>query len=238
MPSQELSFVTALVAGLLSFFSPCVLPLVPVYLGYMTGTVVTGQSEVQRLRTLAHALLFTLGFGAIFVLLGAAAGMLGSIIYPIMPYIVKVGGLVLIVFGLHLMGLIAIPFLNMEKRLELQGGRRGSYWSSFIVGIVFAAGWTPCVGPVLSAILLLAADSQTAGVGAILLAIYALGLGIPFLLVAGLVDLATPLLRRLNRHLRVVSILGGVLLVVMGFLLLVGLFEALIFRLNALGGGF
>ena len=234
MTLEDVGLATAFVAGLLSFFSPCVLPLVPVYLGYMTGTAVGESRDARRLRTLLHALFFTVGFGSVFVVLGAAAGLLGGVIYPLMPYIVKVGGLILVVFGLHLMGVIAIPFLNMEKRLDLQT-RRGNYASSLLVGVVFAAGWTPCVGPVLSAILLLAADSCTLGVGAALLAAYAVGLGLPFLIVAGLVDLATPVLRRLNRHVRVVSLIGGLLLVVMGLLLLTGMFDALVFSLNALG---
>jgi len=234
MAPEQVGCAAAFVAGLLSFFSPCVLPLVPVYLGYMTGTAVGSGDDAQRIRTLAHALFFTMGFGAVFVALGAAAGALGSILYPIMPYVVRIGGLILIVFGLHLMGAISIPFLHMNRRLDIQTGKRGSYGSSLLVGVVFAAGWTPCVGPVLSAILLLAADSQTVSMGALLLAVYALGLGVPFLIVAGLVDLATPVLRGLNRHLRIVSILGGALLIVMGFLLVTGLFQALVFSLNAL----
>ena len=187
----------------------------------------------MRASAVIHALLFVLGFGAVFVVLGAAAGLLGGLIYPAMPYVVKIGGLALIVFGLHMTGLVTIPFLNMERRLELGPGRRGSYWSSVVVGLVFAAGWTPCVGPVLSAILLLAADSQTAGRGALLLATYALGLGVPFLLVAALVDAAVPALRRAARVLRIGTVVGGGLLVLMGFLLLTGLYETLVFQFNS-----
>ena len=236
MTTSSVSFVAAFVAGLLSFISPCVLPLVPIYLGYMSGTVVASGAS-RRLRTLLHALVYVLGFGTVFVLLGATAGLMGGLIYPIMPYVTKIGGLVIVIFGLHMMGLVSIPFLNMDRRLELSKATRGSYWSSFLIGIVFAAGWTPCVGPVLSTILLLAADTQTIALGALLLAVYALGLGLPFLIVASLVDLAYPLLRRVNRHLRIVSIVGGILLVVTGILLMTGMFETLIFRLNAIGAG-
>lgn len=235
MDSQNVTLITALVAGLVSFFSPCVLPLVPVYLGYMTGTAVSNLDQGKRLSTLFHALFFAVGFGLVFVVLGAAAGALGSVIYPIMPYVVKAGGVLLIVFGLHMTGLITIPFLNMEKRLELGSERQRNYWTSFLVGIVFAAGWTPCVGPVLSAILLLAADSQTATAGALLLAIYAVGLGLPFVIVAALIDVALPAMRKLSRYLRVISIVGGALLIVMGFLLLTGLFEQLVWWFNSLG---
>lgn len=232
MDTQHITLVAALIAGLLSFFSPCVFPLIPVYLGYMTGTAVSSMDESSRLRTLAHAVFFVLGFGLVFVALGAVVGLLGNLIDPIMPYLVKAGGLILIVFGFHMMGLISIPLLNMEKRLEFEG-RHKSYWSSFLIGVVFAAGWTPCLGPVLTSILLLAADSQTLGTGAMLLTVYTLGLGIPFLAVAGLVDVATPLLKKINRHLRLVSIIGGVLLIAMGFLLLTGLFDALVFWANS-----
>ncbi len=234
MDPQNVTLTAALIAGLLSFFSPCVLPLVPIYLGYMSGTAVSSLDEAHRLRTLSHALFFVLGFGLLFVVLGAAAGLLGSIIYPLMPYLVKVGGVILIILGLHMAGLITIPFLNMEKRLELGIQPKKNYWTSFLIGIIFAAGWTPCVGPVLTAILMLAANSQTATAGAGLLAVYALGLGLPFLAVAGLVDVAVPALRRLGRYLRIVSATGGALLIGMGFLLLTGMFEQLVFWLNAL----
>lgn len=236
MNATTISVPAAFVAGLISFFSPCILPLVPVYLGYMTGSAVSSFSQRTRLSALAHSAFFVLGFGLVFVLLGAAAGLVGSLIYPLLPYVIKVGGVVLVVFGLHLTGLITVPFLSMEKRLDVETGRKG-FGSSFLVGVVFAAGWTPCVGPVLAAILLLATSTQTVVAGALLLLVYALGLGVPFLIVAALVDIATPALRRLNRHLRVVSIIGGVLLIVMGLMLITGLFDAFVFRLNAIGAG-
>jgi len=232
MNTQNISLTTAFIAGLLSFLSPCVLPLVPVYLGYMTGTAIGSFQKANRPKTLIHALFFVVGFSIIFVLLGAAAGLIGNIIYPIMPYVAKVGGLILIIFGLHTTGLVPIPFLNLEKRLEFTEGGK-SYWSSLLVGMIFAAGWTPCVGPVLSGILLMAADSQTVGAGAMLLAGYALGLGLPFLIVAGVVDTALPVLRKMNRHLHTVSVVAGSLLIAMGILLLTGLFDSLVFWLNS-----
>jgi len=234
MDEQGVNAIAAFVAGLLSFFSPCILPLVPVYLGYMTGTLISEMDSPQRLKTLFHALSFVAGFSFVFVLLGLAFGLIGGFIYPAMPYIVKLGGLVLIVFGLHIMGLISIPFLYMEKRLDLGRGRPKNYWTSFLVGVIFAAGWTPCVGPVLSAVLLLAANTQTAPQGALLLAVYALGLGIPFLAVAGLIDFAVPALKKLNRYLRAISIVSGSLLLLLGLLLLTGLYDQVIAWLNSL----
>ena len=235
MGATNVTLAASLLAGLISFFSPCVLPLVPIYLGYMTGTAANLLDTGKRLTTLVHAMFFVLGFGILFVALGATAGFLGSFLYPIMPYIVRIGGIILIIFGLHLMQLISIPFLNMDKRFDLQGERPRNYWTSFLIGIVFAAGWTPCVGPVLSSILLLAADSQTVSQGALLLTFYAVGLGLPFLAVAVLVDIAIPALKRLTRYLRIISIAGGFLLIVMGFLMVVGLFDQFVAWFNTLG---
>lgn len=234
MDLDNISVSAALLAGLISFFSPCVLPLVPVYLGYITGQMAGGK-DWSRSQTILHALFFVLGFGLVFVVLGAAAGLVGSLIYPVLPVAVRIGGLILIIFGLHMTGLVTIPMLNVEKRVQVGASRRGRYSTSFVVGLVFALGWTPCVGPVLSGILLLAADSQTAALGAMLLAFYALGLGGPFLVVAALLDAAGPALKRLNRRLRIVSIIGGLLLVIMGALLLLGWFDAIVFWFNSLG---
>jgi len=230
---HDVTLVTALVAGLLSFFSPCVLPLVPAYLGYITGTTASEMGGSGRLRTLAHAGFFVLGFGLMFTVIGAAAGLLGGIIYPIMPYLVRIGGVVLVVFGLHMMGVVWIPVLGMDRRVEVAVGRKKSYWSSFLVGFFFAAGWTPCVGPVLAAILLLAAEAHTAARGATLLAGYSVGLGIPFLAAAGLIGSAFSAFKRMGRLLRAIPIVSGVLLIVMGVLLVAGLFQPLVFWANS-----
>ncbi|MFH1086541.1 MAG: cytochrome c biogenesis protein CcdA [Chloroflexota bacterium] len=232
MESSSLSLATALVAGLLSFFSPCVLPLVPVYLGYMTGQLAAVGGSPSRWRVMLHALAFVAGFGLVFVALGATAGLLGRLIQPILPYIVRAGGALLIVLGLHLMGVITIPFLHMDRRLDVRPGAPG-LWSSFLVGLVFAAGWTPCVGPVLTAILILAASSQTVALGASLLGVYALGLGLPFLIIAALMDAAGPVLRRMRRLVRAAALVGGALLIVMGLALLSGWFTTLVFWINA-----
>lgn len=233
MGPERVTLVAALIAGLLSFFSPCVLPLVPAYLGYLTGVLANELGSSKRWPVWLHALFFVLGFGLVFVLLGAAAGLLGGIMYAILPYVIRVGGVLLIIFGLQIMGILSIPWLAMDRRLEWGQAQPRSYGRSFLVGIVFAAGWTPCVGPVLTAITILAADSRTAATGALLLAVYALGLGVPFMAVAGMVDVALPLLRKINRHMRAISIVSGALLILMGILLALGLFEQLIFWLNA-----
>jgi len=235
--AHEVSLLAALGAGLVSFFSPCVLPLVPVYLAYMTGATTARLEEQSRLRAMAHAVSFVLGFGLIFVGLGAGIGALGGLLYPALPYLTKIGGLLLIVLGLHTAGLLRLPWLQMERRVGIEAPRGRGLLTSFLVGLIFAAGWTPCVGPVLTAILLLAADSQTAARGATLLVAYTAGLGVPFVAVAGLLDLAAPTLRGLGRHLRAVSIVGGGLLIAMGVLLVTDLFQALVYWLNALTYG-
>ena len=231
--TQSVTLLAALGAGLLSFFSPCVLPLVPVYLAYMTGAATVRVEEQSRLRAVAHALFFVLGFGLIFVGLGAGIGALGGLLYTALPYLTKVGGLILIVLGLHTAGLIRVPWLQMERRIGIEAPQGRGFLTSFLVGLIFAGGWTPCVGPVLTAILFLAADSQTAARGATLLVAYTAGLGLPFVAVAGLFDLVAPALRRLGRYVRVASAIGGAFLIAMGFLLVTDLFQALIYRLSA-----
>lgn len=227
MAADQVSVGVALVAGLLSFFSPCVLPLVPVYLGYLTGQSVGTLRTGQRSRTLIHAALFVLGFGLVFVSLGAAASLLGRLLDPLLPYLTRVGGLILIVFGMNMAGLIRIPALNMEKRLSGERPGGGSLWASFVVGLIFAAGWTPCMGPVLGSILVLAANAQAVGRGVALLSAYVAGLGVPFIGFAAAVGVALPLMGRVSRHLHLLSVIGGILLIVMGFLLMTDLYTAL-----------
>ncbi len=230
MDSAGVSLLAALGAGVLSFISPCVLPLVPAYIGYLSGTVTGQEEERGRAATVWQALLFVLGFSSVFIVLGASAGLLGSGLNAYLPLLRQVGGLVLIVFGLHVMGVVKIPLLYREKRLDYRPERRG-WAASFLVGMVFALGWTPCVGPILAAILLLASDSATVGQGALLLTVYSIGLGLPFLATALALGSATRLLKRMNRYYHAIEIVSGLFLIIMGVLLftnslqrLVGLF--------------
>ena len=226
MEGQSLNLLVAFGAGILSFASPCVLPLVPIYLGYLGGAAV-GDEARSRGKTVAHALAFVLGFSLVFVVLGASVGLVGYALYRHLPVIVRVGGVLLVVLGLHLTGLVKIPFLYMEKRIQVKQQAKGTYWASFLVGMVFAFGWTPCVGPILSGILLLASVTQTVGRGALLLAAYSLGLGLPFLLTALALSLATRWLKRLNRYMNAVSVVAGAFLIIAGVLLFTGLFDRL-----------
>lgn len=233
MTTDGLSLPLAFLAGFLSFISPCVLPLVPVYLGYLTGSVVTGESSPPPGVALGHALLFVLGFSLVFVLaFGAPVGLLGRAMIRLTPLLVKAGGLLLIIFGLHTTGLVRIPFLTLERRIEWRPARDPSYLRSLVIGMTFAAGWTPCVGPLLGAILTLAFNAQSLGTALLLLIAYSAGLALPFLAVALLLTAAAEQLRNWNRYLNVVSLVSGVFLIVVGLLLVTDTFQ----RLNTLLG--
>lgn len=224
MDASSVTLPLALFAGLLSFLSPCVLPLVPAYLGYLSGATVgqPGEAKTQRYATFLHALFFVLGFSAIFVALGATASIVGQLLNQHIFTLQRIGAIIIIVFGLHTIGIIKIPFLYYEARAEIKARPELGYFSSFLIGLVFAAGWTPCVGTVLSAIFFLAADTQTLGQGMLMLAAYSLGLGLPFLLVGGAFETISPWLRKLNRHLRIVSVVSGVFLIAVGVAIYTG----------------
>jgi cytochrome c-type biogenesis protein len=216
-----LSLGAAAGAGLLSFASPCVVPLVPAYLGYLSGATVSadGQLVGARRKVVLHAALFVLGFGLVFTALGASVGFIGYALLQNLPFIQKIGGMILVVLGLHMLRLLNIPFLNRTVQLDMSRiAARQGYGKSVLVGAIFAAGWTPCVGVVLSGILALAAVSATAGKAALLLAAYSAGLGLPFLLSALALERARGWLRRINRRARLVEMASGVMLVGMGLL--------------------
>jgi cytochrome c-type biogenesis protein len=235
---QEVSVLIAFSAGLLSFVSPCVLPLVPSYITYITGISFKDLSEAGskgRLRwlTVSHSLLFILGFSLVFVLMGASASYLGRALVQYQSWIMKVGGILIILLGIHFTGLITIPFLQMEKRFEL-GKKPLGYLGSFLVGVVFAAGWTPCVGPILSTILLYASTAKSFTTGVVLLGFYSLGLGIPFLLASLAFNSFLSAFDRMRRYMRVIMIVSGAFLILIGILLLTDLFTTLNSYLNIL----
>jgi cytochrome c-type biogenesis protein len=218
---EPISIAIAAGAGLLSFASPCVVPLVPGYLGYLSGATVgaDGQLVGDRRKVVAHALMFVLGFTLVFTAVGASVGLIGFALLRNMPIVQKLGGIILVVLGLHTLRLLNIPFLNRTVRVEMSAiGRQRGYFGSLLIGAIFAVGWTPCVGIVLSGILTLAAASATVGQGALLLVAYSLGLGIPFVLSAFALERARGWLRKLNTRARLVETVSGVMLVAMGLL--------------------
>ncbi len=222
MSATNISLLGAFLAGLLSFLSPCVLPLTPVYIARLAGPAVwearmlDGKARLaQRAITTLHALAFVAGFTTAFLALGATASVLGAFLAPHVVLLRQIGGVILVLFGLHVAGFLHIPGLNRERRMDLRPAGT-SYGSSYLIGLVFALGWTPCIGPVLSAILSLAGLAASLGTGVLLLFVYSLGLGIPFLALGVAFDRVAPALKRLTPHLRTVELVTGLLLVLMG----------------------
>lgn len=228
MGIENITVFAAFIAGLLSFISPCVLPLIPIYLGYLSGSTITGDEAPPREIVFAHALMFVAGFTFIFVVVfGAPIGFLGGVLGKITDYMVWLGGLLLIVFGLHIMGIIRIPVFNMQKRLEYGYGQTPSYARSLFVGMTFAAGWTPCIGPLLGAILTLAIQGQNVGLAMSYLFIYSMGLAVPFLVTAWMLTAATSQLKKLNRHMGLIERVSGAFIILVGVMLLTGTFTYL-----------
>lgn len=220
MDASQLTFGVAFVAGLLSFLSPCVLPLVPIFLAQMVGQSVSqsNDNERKRLVTFLHALTFVSGFTLSFIALGATASTLGSFLHANQFLLRQIGGILLILIGLHMTGILKLPFLYMQKRFEFHPSRP-SYPASLVIGIIFAIGWTPCVGLILGPILGLAANAATLRQGVLLLLIYSLGLGIPFLLIGLGMDRFSQLLKWLRPHLGKIEITTGIIMIAMGVLI-------------------
>jgi cytochrome c-type biogenesis protein len=210
-------------AGILSFASPCVLPLVPAFLVNMAGEAALAGTE--RARTVVHAAAFVIGFSAVFTLLWIAVALVGALAGEMVFWLQRVGGLLLVVLGMQMLGLIRIPLLARELDLRLEGGTNGLP-RSFLIGVAFGVGFTPCVGPYLGAILTLLLNEDLAS-GAVLLVAYALGLGVPFLLIASGLGGARRLARWLAAHIRVVNVAGGTLVIAMGLVLASGQFARL-----------
>jgi cytochrome c-type biogenesis protein len=225
--TEPIGVTLAFGAGVLSFLSPCVLPLVPSYLSFVTGMSLEDLKEgVDRRATLVHSLLFVAGFSTIFLILGASASFLGQFLRVYESWIARVGGAIIILLGLHLAGAFRLTPLLREKRVHLHDKPAG-YLGTLAVGIAFGAGWTPCIGPVLGAILTFAASQDQFWSGVGLLLVYSLGLAVPFLLSSLALDAFLRGFARFRRFLPVVQVLSGILLVFLGLLLLTGTFGAL-----------
>jgi cytochrome c-type biogenesis protein len=223
----SIPFTVAFLAGVLSFLSPCVLPLVPSYLGFITGMSLDELSGgVRRRAAVVHALFFVGGFSLVFLVMGASATYLGQLLLRYQDWIARLGGVLIIIFGLHLLGAFRITGLLRERRLQLEL-RPAGYFGAALAGIVFAAGWTPCIGPVLGALLTYASARATMTGGLVLLGGYALGLAVPFLLAAVATGAFLGASRRFRRLIPVVEKLSGAVLVVAGILLVTGSFTVL-----------
>jgi cytochrome c-type biogenesis protein len=234
------SFGTAFIAGLASFLSPCVLPLVPAYVGYLGGRSAFESDEEtpSRWSVFSHGLAFVIGFSIVFILLGVATSALGSLLVGARDWLEKIGGVVVVIFGVHMTGLWRIPFLQYDTRKQSQPDRSKGYLSSLLMGVFFSAGWSPCVGPVLGAILTFSLSGGSVLTGGLLLAAYSFGLSIPFLIAALGVGWVTTTIRKYGKLMHYIEISMGVVLIIIGLMLFFGLFEQLTIYLTRFGSVF
>ena len=226
------AIVIALVAGTLSFLSPCVLPIVPPYLAYMSGVSLNDMSSEAEARRKAviSALFFVLGLSTVFLILGFTASAFGAFFLQNQVLFAQISGVVIVIFGLHFLGIFRISLLDQEARLDA-GDKGGSSLGAYVLGLAFAFGWTPCIGPQLGAILTLAASEASVSKGTFLLGVYAAGLGIPFLLAAMFITKATSVMNRLKRHMKTIERVMGGLLVLVGIAMVTGAFTNFAFWL-------
>lgn len=228
MFEQTITYWAAFGAGLLAFFSPCILPLVPGYFTFLAGTSLDKLTEDDgrksaRNRLMASTLAFVLGFSAVFILLGASASFLGGFIIKYQDLLRIVGGIIVIIFGLHVSGLFRIKTLDVEKRMHL-AEKPAHFAGTFIIGMAFAAGWSPCIGPILGAILIVAGNQDTVTQGMLLLAVFSAGLAIPFLVLSFFIHLLLGFMKRAMPYMRYINITAGALLIAVGIALLTNFF--------------
>lgn len=226
MDIAQVTLGLAFLAGLASFLSPCVFSLVPAYIGYLGGRAAGGEvTESNRFVTFTHGIAFVLGFSLVFITLGVATSAFGRLLFDLRFILAKVGGIVVIIFGLHMIGVFRIPFLEYDTRVQTMPDRKWGYLSSALMGVFFSAGWAPCVGPVLGAILTLALNGGSISTGVSLLSAYSAGLAIPFLIAALGVGWVSVTLRKYGKVMHYIEIGMGVILVILGIMLFAGVFE-------------
>lgn len=218
---MNISFILAFWGGILSFFSPCILPLIPIYLSYITGvSMYEVNTSLGRFNVLSRVVTFVIGFSLVFSLLGASASLLGSWLFTYKDLLNRIGGIVLVIFGISFLGLLKLPFLYREVKLNVRA--TGGYVGAFIFGFIFALGWTPCVTPILSSILIYASTEDSIYRGFLLLFFYALGIGIPFILVAIFIDAYLRNMSKIKKILPYMSSIGGIFLILVGVYMILG----------------
>jgi cytochrome c-type biogenesis protein len=226
----DLSGIVAFSSGLLSFFSPCVLPLIPSYLIFISGITFDNYNELEtkkyRKIVLIHSLAFAAGFSFVFIALGLSSSLIGSILFEYQSYIIKIGGVILIIMGLFYLNAINVPIMNRERVIHLKEKPLGIF-GSFIVGITFSFGWTPCIGPVLSSILIIASTTKNIWKGAYLLSLYSLGLAVPFIISALLFDKLLSFLKKFGYLVKYSTKILGVLLIIIGLIFFTSYFSKL-----------
>ena len=231
MGAENVSVFFAFTAGLVSFLSPCILPMIPSYLAFITGISLEELSQDQNLKkvrksVITNSLFFILGFSILFVIMGASATFLGKFLSKNIRWLEIIGGSLVVILGLHFAGLFKIKFLERERKFHLNKKPLGLV-GTVLVGMAFGAGWTPCVGPILGSILTMAAATQDVAKGIILLISYSIGLGIPFLLTGLLIHKFFEYFKTIRKYFRVISLVGGILLVIIGLLLITGYFTTI-----------
>lgn len=229
--AENVSIIMALLAGLASFLSPCILPMIPSYLAFITGISLEELSQDQNLKkvrksVITNSLFFILGFSILFIAMGASATFLGKFLSRNIRWLEIIGGSLVVILGLHFAGLFKIKFLDREKKIHLNKKPLGLF-GTVLVGMAFGAGWTPCVGPILGSILTMAAATQDIAKGIILLVSYSIGLGIPFLLAGLLIHKFFEYFKTIQKYFRVITLVGGILLVIIGILLITGYFTTI-----------
>ncbi len=228
---NDVSFLAAFVAGVFSITSPCVLPLVPIYITHIAGVSAGENTAAARPIIMRNALAYVIGFSLVFVIFGAALGAAGefagslNFIKQNSVWLVRVGGFLVLVLGLHQLGIFRIPFLYRNAGIQLDGGKPGTIGSSFLIGLTFGAGWAPCTGPILGVILTMAASQANIGRATWLLLIYSLGMGIPFLAAAMAFGSLPGLLKKVNRHLHLVTTISGAIMIAVGIIMIMGWYE-------------
>ncbi|NLY67260.1 MAG: cytochrome c biogenesis protein CcdA [Tissierellia bacterium] len=218
MTLTDVSMPIAFGAGFLSFFSPCILPMIPVYIMYMTGSTMESQINERKLLALRRTLGFVIGFTIIFMIMGTSASFLGRIFIRNRDIFYKLSGILIILFGLNMMGILRLKFLNVERRTKLPK-KTTSWFTSILMGMAFAAGWTPCFGPVLASILMYASASNTVSQGAMLLLIYSIGMAIPFILTALFINRFVKFMERAEKLMIYLPKIGGLIMVIFGLLI-------------------
>ena len=231
MGTENISALVAFTAGLISFLSPCILPMIPSYLAFITGISLEELSQDQNLKkvrksVITNSLLFIMGFSILFIAMGASATFIGKFLARNIRWLEIIGGTFVIILGLHFAGLFKIKFLEREKKIHLDKKPLGAL-GTVLVGMAFGAGWTPCVGPILGSILTMAAATQDVAKGIILLISYSVGLGIPFLLTGLLIHKFFEYFKTIRKYFRVITLVGGILLVIIGLLLITGYFTTI-----------
>jgi cytochrome c-type biogenesis protein len=222
MITESITYTAALLAGLLSFFSPCILPLIPAYFTFITGFSLeeltdAPDSEVRR-KVIASTISYVLGFSTVFILMGASASFLGGVIFKYRDLIRIIGGILILILGIHLTGLIRIRGLEFEKRIHIQK-KPLHLLGTFVIGMAFGAGWSPCIGPLLGSILIVAGNQETVWQGTILLAVYSTGLAVPFIMMSIFIRFLLDFIKRATKTIRYVNTAAGILLIGIGVLL-------------------